>query len=154
MKEQFIHDLLAWLHSVSSPNAVNVALYSASLEGQDDDAIKGNRIFYAASAAEEVKQRLHPQLAGHLAMFYDITSQAKEASPYHSGDITNTFLTECTSLNVAGLVLGRFCSEGDNTGDGVQLAGLLMTSWLTPDVQQLRIKAPASWQLGFGPEAM
>src|SRR5690606_35596891 len=98
--------------------------------------------------------RLHPQLASHLAMFYNMTSQAKEAPPSRSGDISTAFLEECASMGIPSLVFGRFCTEGDNTGDGVQLAGVLMTSWLTTDVQQLRIQAPASWKLGFGPAAL
>jgi hypothetical protein len=154
MKQQFTHDLLAWLHGVVSPQTVVVTLCSASLEGRDDDVINSNRFFCAATSMGDMQQRLAPQLAANLGMFYDLSAQVKEASPYRGGDISSAFLEECSALGMPALVLGRFCTEGDNTGDGVQLAGVLLSLWLTPDVQPLRIQAPASWQLGYGPDVL
>lgn len=76
------------------------------------------------------------------------------------GGIATRFFQECMEDGIPLIILLKFCSEGDNMPDSVELASFL-NSWLrittSPKVSettstslQSEWKFPASWQLMFG----
>lgn len=67
------------------------------------------------------------------------------------GGITSYFLKECADDNIPLVVLLKFCFEGNNIPDAIELASYL-NQWLHL-FQQDTWKFPESWQLMFGNSA-
>ena len=60
-------------------------------------------------------------------------------------------LTMCQDMGLEGVVLSKFCEEGDNTREGIELADYL-NKWLGW-VEGEKYKVPSSWKYLFGPPA-
>ena len=65
--------------------------------------------------------------------------------------IAKKLLVTCQDLELEGVVMSKFCEEGDNTRDGLELADYL-NKWLNW-VDGEKYKAPPSWKYLFGPPA-
>ena len=65
--------------------------------------------------------------------------------------IAKKLLAMCQDMGLEGVVLSKFCEEGDNTRDGIELADYLnkWLGWVEGD----KYKVPPSWKHLFGPPA-
>jgi len=150
----FLTDLLEW----AKENKITrlVCLTSSHAHERSDIQLRGSPLRFLASSALdkdspvpegftrlETKERF-PGLC---------TEEQPEAVFIPGGGLAKRFLVGCEEKEMQGLVLLKFCAEGDNTQDAIQVADYLQqyTAWRPPTCSNYLV--PPSWQHLFGPPA-
>jgi hypothetical protein len=88
-----------------------------------------------------------PLVAGAL------DEEAEEMAAVDGSPLVNALIVAADYTRDPVTVLGRFCNEGNNVGDGIDLAMLVFNacSVVSPIVSARDLKFPLSWSTLFGP---
>eukprot|EP00092_Neocalanus_flemingeri_P008357 GFUD01009011.1.p1 GENE.GFUD01009011.1~~GFUD01009011.1.p1 ORF type:complete len:249 (-),score=89.30 GFUD01009011.1:55-801(-) len=145
---QFMADLLTWCKQQQVARVVS--LTSSHAHERSDKQLTGTTLRYLATQGVQLGDNF-------------VKLEQRESFPglgpgevpdqifLPGSGIAKRLLVMCQEMGMEGVVLSKFCEEGDNTRDGIELADYLnkWLSWVEGD----KYKAPPSWKHLFGPPA-
>lgn len=150
----FLSDLFQW--SKEKNIARLVCLTSSHAHERSDVQLRGSPLRFLASSALE-KENPVPDNFTRMETkekFPGLCSgEQPEAVFIPGGGLAKRFLAGCEDKELQGLVLLKFCAEGDNTQDAIQVADYLQQylGWRPKACSNYLV--PPSWQHLFGPPA-
>eukprot|EP00088_Acartia_fossae_P029921 TRINITY_DN3084_c0_g1_i6.p1 TRINITY_DN3084_c0_g1~~TRINITY_DN3084_c0_g1_i6.p1 ORF type:complete len:244 (-),score=45.68 TRINITY_DN3084_c0_g1_i6:308-1039(-) len=139
----FIADFLKWFKESGCAELVVVG--SMHAHERIDKQITGTDLRYLTS----LKRKVPDDFVKLEHREQDLETGGEPNIP--GGGISSRILRQCHQQNLAATVLIKFCSEGDNSTDGMVLAQYL--NLLVPVFNKSRPKIPKSWQHLFGHSA-
>jgi proteasome assembly chaperone 2 len=151
---QFLNDLLGWCTDQGVSRVVCLA--SSHAHERSDAQLSGSPLRYLATPSLTEICPV-PQTFTRLETKQQFPGLHKEEEPeavfIPGGGLAKRFITGCEERGFQGLVLLKFCSEGDNTQDAIQVADYLdqYLSWRPSSETHYRV--PPSWKHLFGPPA-
>jgi len=150
----FLTDLLEWAKEVKITRLV--CLTSSHAHERSDVQLRGSPLRFLASPSL-AKEAPVPESFIRLETKERFPGLCSEEQPealfIPGGGLAKRFLLGCEEKEMQGLVLLKFCAEGDNTQDAIQVADYLQqyTAWRPSTCSNYLV--PPSWQHLFGPPA-
>jgi len=150
----FLTDLLEWAKEVKITRLV--CLTSSHAHERSDVQLRGSPLRFLASPSL-AKEAPVPESFIRLETKERFPGLCSEEQPealfIPGGGLAKRFLLGCEEKEMQGLVLLKFCAEGDNTQDAIQVADYLQqyTAWRPSNCSNYLV--PPSWQHLFGPPA-
>jgi len=150
----FLRDLLEWAKEVKITRLV--CLTSSHAHERSDVQLRGSPLRFLASPSL-AKEAPVPESFIRLETKERFPGLCSEEQPealfIPGGGLAKRFLLGCEEKEMQGLVLLKFCAEGDNTQDAIQVADYLQqyTAWRPSTCSNYLV--PPSWQHLFGPPA-
>jgi len=150
----FLTDLLEWAKEVKITRLV--CLSSSHAHERSDVQLRGSPLRFLASSTLDKEASL-PEGFIRLETKERFPGLCNEEQPeglfIPGGGLAKRFLQGCEEKEMQGLVLLKFCAEGDNTQDAIQVADYLQqyTAWRPSACSNYLV--PPSWQHLFGPPA-
>jgi len=135
----FLDDLVSWCKEKGVSRLIS--LTSCHAHEMTDSQIRSSPLRYLATPTCQVG------VAGTR-----LEQRGAEPAFLPGGGVAKRLYDKCVDNDVECVVLLKFCSEGDNTSDGLMLADYL-NQWLNliPEKPaQEKYKVPHSWRLLFG----
>lgn len=149
---KFLADLLGWCQDRGVGKIV--CLTSAHSHERSDSQLSGSPLRYLATPGLSLAHPF-PESFTRLESKEQFPGLHREEEPepvfIPGGGLAKRFLSGCEQRGVQGLILLKFCAEGDNTQDAIQVADYLhqYLPWLPSP--QTKYSVPPSWRHLFGP---
>ena len=145
----FVQDLLAWCKQSQVERVVT--LTSSFAHERSDKQLTGSSLRYLATPGITLGQEF-VMLEQKESFPGLVPGQPVPDQIFLPGSgMAKKLLVMCQDLGLEGVVMSKFCEEGDNTRDGIELADYL-NKWLKW-VEGEKYKVPPSWKYLFGPPA-
>jgi len=145
----FISDLLDWFKEMNCSEMI--VLGSSHAHERTDAQIEGSPLRYTSSWERTVPENFI-KLESRSRFPGLISDETEDSIFIPGGGISKRILENSKQRKLSLTLLLKFCSEGDNSVDGVVLAEYLDQLVSVRD-RELKTKLPASWSHLFGPPA-
>ena len=161
--KHFIKDLLAWCKEVHITRVVG--LTSSFAHERNDKQLTGSCFRYIKICQLQMSILYRYMATSGIDLGTEFTrleerktypglqpdEEAPDAFFLPGSGVAKNLISMCQESQIEGVVLSKFCEEGDNSTDGIQLADHLnkWASW----VEGEKYKVPPSWDHLFGPPA-
>lgn len=155
--QQYSYDYIQFLTSFQAQHIF--ILCGSTTLGLSDEILQSNRFFHYGNPSLE----LFPQLLVELKQYQvahipwpqqrqstpeELQEEVIDGSPIVS-NVIQTLLSSQQLENYT--ILGRFCNEGNNLGDSIDLVVFIIKALQFFDVNKVRLTFPTSWNSLFGP---
>jgi len=151
---KFVADLLGWCQERGVGRIV--CLTSSHSHERSDKQLSGTPLRYLATSSLTSSYPV-PESFTRLENKEQFPGLRREEQPeavfIPGGGLAKRFLSGCEQGGLQCLVLLKFCSEGDNTADAIQVADYLHQYLPWRPSSQDKYSVPPSWRHLFGPPA-